>query len=79
MNDYFYEDSFEVVKGYCQYCKDVIFSIEIRLQEYFGHGVTGLANSCVPDPGLQMTLLQTQFSVTSDLRLKLAEFRGWKK
>ena len=62
---------------------DVIFrvikKIEIRLQEYFGHGVTGLANSCVPDPGLQMTLLQTQFSVTSDVKLKLAEFRSLPK
>ena len=60
---------------------DVVFSaikIEIRLQEDLGHGVTGLANSCVPDPGLQMTLLQTQFSVTSDSRLKLAAFRGLK-
>ena len=53
---------------------DVVFrviKIEIRLQEYFGHGVTGLANSCVPDPGLQMTLLQTQFSVTSDVSLEV--------
>ena len=56
-----------------------VIKIEIWLQEDFGHGVTGLANSCVPDPGLQMTLLQTQFSVTSDVSLKLAEFRGLKK
>ena len=56
-----------------------VIKIEIRLQEDFGHGVTGLANSCVPDPGLKMTLLQTQFSVTSDVSFKLAEFTGLKK
>lgn len=51
---------------------DVVFKgnkIEIRLQEDFGPSVTGLANSCVPDPGLQMTLLQTQFSVTCEAQI----------